>query len=85
MVNRSVRRILNLGSLLWDLCVSSVGCFVFTSGFRSFAMEKEGSVTGASICAVGPARKTLAGIGAALLLLAFVMTEALATVRALGH
>ena len=84
-MNRSIRRILNLGSLLGDLCVSSVGCFVFTSGFRSFAMEKEGSATGASICAVGPARKTLAGIGAALWLLAFVMTEALATVRALGH
>jgi hypothetical protein len=85
MMNRSARRILNLGSLLWDLCVSSAGCFVFTRGFRSFAMEKEGSVMGARIRAVGPVRKTLEGNGAALLLLAFVMTEALATIRALGH
>ena len=38
---------------MWDLCASSVGCFVFISGFRSIAMEKEGSETGASIRAVG--------------------------------
>jgi hypothetical protein len=70
---------------MWDLCVSSVGCFVFTSGFRSFAMGKERSETGASIRAVSPARKPLAGIIAALLLLGFVTTEALATIQALGH
>jgi hypothetical protein len=85
MMNHSVRRILNFGPLLWDLCASSVGCFVFTSGFRSFAMGNERSETGASIQAVGPAGKKLAGIGAALFLLAFVTTEALATVRALAH
>jgi len=28
MMNCSVRRILNLGPLLRNLCVSSVGCFV---------------------------------------------------------
>jgi hypothetical protein len=70
---------------MWDLCVSSVGCFVFTSGFRSFAMGKEGSETGASIRAVGPVHKPLAGIGAALFLLGFITTEALATIRAFGH
>jgi hypothetical protein len=84
-MNCSVRRILNLGPLMLDLCASSVGCFVFTSAFRWFAMEKEGSDTVASIRVVGPARKTLAGIGAALFLLAFVNTEALATIRTLGH
>ncbi len=85
MMNPSVRRILNLGPLIWDLCVSSVGCFIFTSGFRSFAMEKEGSGTGASIRAVGPSRKTSAGIGAALFLLVFVTAEAPATIRTLGY
>jgi len=54
-MNRSASRILKLGPPLWDLCASSVGCFVFISGFRSIAMEKEGSETGASIRAVGPA------------------------------
>jgi hypothetical protein len=50
---RSASRILKLGLPLWNLCLSSVGCFVFTSSFRSFAMEEEGSETGASIRAVG--------------------------------
>jgi len=85
MMNCSARRILNLGSLMWDFSVSAVGCFVFTSGFRSLSMEKEGSETGAVIRVVSPARKTLQGIGAALFLLAFVTTEALATIRALAH
>jgi hypothetical protein len=48
-------------------------------------MEKEGSETDPSMRAVGPGRKTLAGIGAALFLLAFVTTEAMATIRALAH
>jgi hypothetical protein len=54
-MNRSASRILKLGPPLWDFCLSSVGCFVFTSGFRLIAMEKEGSETGAYIRAVGPA------------------------------
>jgi hypothetical protein len=53
-MNRSANRILKLGPPLWNLCLSSVGCFVFTSGFRSIAMEKDGSDTGASSRAVGP-------------------------------
>lgn len=85
MMNCPARRILNLAPVMWDLCASSVGCFVFTSGFRSFAIEKEGLDTVASIRVVRPARKTLAGIGAALFLLAFVTTEALATIPALAH
>jgi hypothetical protein len=85
MMNRSVRHILKLGPLLQDLCVSSVGCFVFTSDFRSFAIEKEGSETGNSIRAVGPARKSLADIGAAMLILAFVASDALAAIRTFTH
>jgi hypothetical protein len=45
-----------------NLALACVGCFVFTSGLRSFAIGKEGLQTGASIRAAGPARKTLAGI-----------------------
>jgi hypothetical protein len=85
MMNCLARRILNLGLLLRDFCASSVGCFVFTSGFRSFAMEKEGSDTVAFIRAVGPARNSLADIGAALLLLAFVANDALAAIRTFTH
>ncbi len=54
-MNSSASRILKLGLPVWDLCVSSVGCFVFTSGFRLIAMEKEGSETGAYIRAAVPA------------------------------
>jgi len=54
-MNRSASRILKLGPPLWNLCLSSVGCFVFSSGFRLIAMEEEGSEMGASIRAVGPA------------------------------
>jgi hypothetical protein len=70
---------------MWNICAFSVGYFVFTTAFRSFATEQEGSETGSPIRAVGPPRETLAGIGAALFLLSFVTTEALATVRALVH
>ena len=84
-MNSSVRRILNLGPLMLDLCASSVGCFVFTSAFRSFATEKEGSQTGASIRDLVPARKTLASMGPTLFLLALVTTEALATMRAFAR
>jgi hypothetical protein len=85
MVNCSVRRILKFGSHLLDLCVSSVGRFVFARGFRSLAMEKEGSVTRATIRAAGSARRPLADIGIGLFLLVFVTTEALTTIRALAH
>jgi hypothetical protein len=85
MMNCSVRSILKLGPHVLDLCASSVGCFVFTRGFRSLAMEKEGSVTGAALRAAGSARRPLADSAAALFLLAFVTTEALATIRALAR
>jgi hypothetical protein len=61
-MNRSASRIPKLGLPLWNLCLSSFGCFVFKSDFRSFAIGKEGLETGASIRAAGPARKKLAGI-----------------------
>jgi hypothetical protein len=54
-MNPSASRIFKLGPPLWNLCLSSAGCFVFTSSFRSFAMGEEVSETGASIRAVGPA------------------------------
>jgi len=40
-MNRSVRRILNLGPPVWDLCVSSVGCFVFTCGLRRLQLARK--------------------------------------------
>jgi hypothetical protein len=55
MMNRSARRILKLGPLLWDIGISSFGCFVFTSRFRSLAREIEGLEMGEFDRVVGPA------------------------------
>jgi hypothetical protein len=84
-MNSSAGRILKLGPLMRDLFVSAAGCFAFTRCFRLIAIGKEGSDTGPYIHVVGRSRKPLAGIGAALFLLAFVASEALAAIRALGH
>ena len=66
-----------------DLAAPSAGCLVFMRGFRLIAMGEageEGSDTGSSMRAHGRSLKPLAGIGAALYLLAFVANEALATI-----
>jgi hypothetical protein len=49
------------------------------------AIGRKGSETGSSICFASSLRKPLAGIGAALFLLAFATIEALAAIRAIGH
>lgn len=85
MMNSFAGRILKLGPLSRDLFVSAAGCFAFTRCFRLIAIGQEGSDTGSSISFASPSRKPWAGIGAALFLLAFVTSEAFATIRALGH
>jgi hypothetical protein len=74
------RRVSEPGSFMGDLVLSAAGCFVFMRGFRLVAMRNEGSDTGSSMRAAGRSTKPLAGIGAALFLLAFVASEALATI-----
>jgi hypothetical protein len=85
MMNSFAGRIEKLGPLSQDLFVSAAGCFAFTSCFRLIAAGKEGSGAGSSIHVAGRSRKSLAGTGAALFLLAFVASEALATIRAFGR
>jgi hypothetical protein len=86
MMNSFPGRILKLGPLSRDLFVSAAGSFAFTRCFRlDRKIGREGSDTGSSNCFAGRFRKPLAGIGAALFLLAFVTSEALATIRALGR
>ncbi len=80
-----IRRISKLGLLIGDMVVSAAGGFVFMRGFRVVAMGQEGPDTRSSMRAVGRYTKPLAGIGAALFLLAFVASEAAATVLALRH
>ena len=85
MMNSFPGRILKLGPLSRDLFVSAAGSFAFTRCFRLIARGDEGSDTGSSNYFAGRFRKPLAGIGAALFLLAFVTSEALATMRALSR
>ena len=83
MTSRFMRRMLKLGPLMGKLAVSATGCFAFMRGFRILALEEKGSDSAGSVRAAGTPRKQLAGIGAALFLLAFVASEAAATIVAL--
>jgi len=83
MISHFMRRMLKLGPFMGDLAVSATGCFALTRGFRLLAIKEKGSDTAGSIRAAGMPRKQLAGIGAALFLLAFVANEAAATIVAL--
>ena len=76
-----MRRILKLGPLIGDVVVSATGCFALTRGFRLVASRQEG--TESSMRADGRSKKPLEGVGAALFLLAFVASEAAATIVAL--
>jgi len=82
-MSRFMRRILKLGPIMGDVALSSVGCFAMMRGFRLLAVGEKGSDTTGSARAAGTPRKHLAGIGAALFLLAFVASEAAATIVAL--
>jgi hypothetical protein len=83
MMSPFIRRISKLGPFMGDLAASAAGCFALMRGFRLLAIGEEGSGTAGSVRAAGTPRKQLAGIGAALFLLAFVASEAAATIVAL--
>ena len=85
MMSSYIRRIRKLGPLMGDMAVSAAGCFVFIRGFRVAAMGQERPDARSSMRADGKATKPLAGMGAALFLLAFVASEAAAAVVALRH
>jgi hypothetical protein len=85
MMNSRTGRILKLGPLMRDLLVSAAGSFAFTRCFRLIAIGQEGSDTRARIRVASASHKPLEGIGAALFLLAFVTSEALAAIRAFGR
>jgi hypothetical protein len=82
MMSRLIRRILKIGPFIADVVMSGAGCFVFTRGFRVAAMGQERPDTRSSMRAGGKSTTPLEGIGAALFLLAFVASEAAATIVA---
>jgi hypothetical protein len=83
MMSRCADRILKLGSLVGNLCATTVGGFVFLRGFRLVASGNEESAAESSMHVDGTPAKPLAGIGAALFLLTFVTNEAVVMIRAL--
>jgi hypothetical protein len=83
MISRTLQLISKPGPWMGDLVGSAAGSSVFTRGFRLIAIDEVGSNTEAALRTVSRSGKSLSGIGAALFLLAFVTSEALATVVAL--
>jgi hypothetical protein len=83
MMSCCVDRIPKLGSLVGNLCATAIGGFVFLRGFRLVAAENEESAAESPLPVDGTPGKSLAGIGAALLLLAFVTNEAVVMFRTL--
>ena len=71
--------------LMGYLVASGSGCLVFTHGFRMVARGEEGPDAGLPIAVGSRHQNRLAGIGAAVFLLAFAASEALATIAALRH
>jgi hypothetical protein len=83
MMSRYIHRIHKLSALMGDLIVSAAGCFALMRGFRLVASGQERQNMASSMRAGGRSTKQFAGIGAALFLLAFIASEALATIGAL--
>ena len=84
-MNNLFRHIVRLGPSVGNLFVTAVGGLVFMPGFRLIAMGKEKSDAELPMRADDWSLKTLAGIDAAVFLLAFAGSEALATIAALRH
>ncbi len=83
MVGSILRSASRLGLSVVNLIVAATGCFEFTRGFGLVAMNEEESHSALPILHNDGHRKSMAGIGAALLLVAFNSSEAVATVIAL--
>jgi hypothetical protein len=83
MMSSYIRRIRKLGPLMGDIVASATGCFALMRGFRAAAMGQERPDARSSKRADGKSTKPLEGFGAALFLLAFVASEAGATIVAL--
>jgi hypothetical protein len=83
MINRILRPISKFGKFLSDLIASATGCLVFTPAFQLVATSEKESHSSLPMRRNDPPPKSFAGISPALLLAAFVSSEALATVLAL--
>jgi hypothetical protein len=83
MMSKILRRLSKLGTLMGYLVASGTGSFAFTNGHRLVAMNEEGSDRKPSMSVGGRPSGGLSGIVAAIFLLLFVVSEAVAAVAAL--
>ena len=83
MMTSHIRRISKLELLMGDMAVCATGTFALMRSFRMVAMGQEKPDARSCMRADGRSTKPFAGIGAALFLLAFVASEAVATVVSL--
>ena len=81
MISHTLGRISKLGPTMANLVASAVGCFIFTPGFRMVAMNDEGSDGGLPTQIHGRSSGLSIGIGAAIFLMIFIVSEALAVLR----
>jgi hypothetical protein len=85
MINSYVRNITKLGLVTRDLIASAAGCFLFLPGYRAVARGTYGASAPFSAQNSDASAETLKRAGAAFFLLSFFVSEALTTIRALGH
>jgi hypothetical protein len=85
MISSFTHRILGLGLFTRDLLVSAAECFLFMPGFRLVTAGNDRAGTPSSLHQAETSPRPLAGVAAAFFLLSFMASEALATIRALGH
>ena len=85
MMNSFVQSVSRLGLFTKDLVASAAGCFLFTPGFRLVTTGNDGAGTPLPVHHADASPKPLSGSSAAFFLLSFIASEALATIRALGH
>ena len=85
MINSLVSRVVRVRSFTVNVIVSAAGCFVFMPGFRILTTGNDGSDTLSSLRNAASSQGPLTGVYAAFFLVSFIASEALATIRALGH
>jgi hypothetical protein len=83
MMSNILRSISKLGPIMGSLVASVTGCFEFTPGFQLVAVDEEGSQTPSPMRANDTSKAHSVGIGAAIFLMVFITSEALATIVAL--
>lgn len=85
MINSVVSRVVGVRSFTADMIASAAGCFLFMPGFRILTTRNDGSDTLSSLRNAASSPEPLTGAYAAFFLMSFIASEALATIRALGH